>query len=384
MAKRTKTWGSRNPVDVLLKVGNGTPYKIYSSIRSSDYGYLLGEDLAGFHKMKRSGVLLPLTYFRKLSENGSQTGTYYAAQSGGTTYTYTAGFFSSCWQSDASLEASLSGLDASYFVQAAAAKIYASGWDALTFIAELKETANMFRNTALRFSRTLRKIRSAQTVGHLAKRAKRGGIKTAKSLDDLWLEGRYGWRTLAYDVQDIIKAISRIDDKRKRFRESVGTTFTDSVSWPQTVSGGMTVVLSRVTEYEFGLRGTAVADIEPPKVAFNPVITAWELTKLSFVVDWFVNVGQWLESMSYLALATQHYEAQGLYVKATTTGTVESVSFLSGWSGYCTWTGSWVQELYERVPTSVSFNPLQQVRLDLWKGLDILSLVGQYLQRRLK
>lgn len=34
------------------------------------------------------------------------------------------------------------------------------------------------------------------------------------------------------------------------------------------------------------------------QIQLNPFVTAWELVPFSFVVDWFVNVGDWLQSQT--------------------------------------------------------------------------------------
>jgi hypothetical protein len=35
------------------------------------------------------------------------------------------------------------------------------------------------------------------------------------------------------------------------------------------------------------------------KTAFNPLLTAWELVPFSFVVDWFIGIGDWLIAQSF-------------------------------------------------------------------------------------
>lgn len=246
-----------------------------------------------------------------------------------------------------------------YYVQAAAAKIYSQGWDALTFGAELSKTVVMFRAFLTRWA-------------DLARTGK---------LESLWLEGRYGWRPLVYDIQDINKAIKNLNEGRKRFRDHVGQNTTrqwDQVNTINTVYG----VLTCTTKYTdtFGIRGSIVADIEPPRIQFNPLVTAWELMKLSFVIDWVLNVGQFLESLSFLALSREYYATAGFQVKRQY---VQSSTFVPASGCIGTWWTSSRGEatLTQRIPTSVSTIPLPKLRLGAFKVLDLVALFIQAVTR---
>lgn len=257
------------------------------------------------------------------------------------------------------LEAVLDTKDSTYFVQAAAAKLYSSGWDTLTFTAELTKTIVMFRGFISRITQ----------------------LALSGKLESLWLEGRYGWRTLWYDMKDIDKAIQNLDEGRKRFRDKVGTT----------ISGSSTRVDSIITSYgtltlntaytdKIGIRGTVVADIEPPRFQFNPITTAWELMRLSFVVDWVINVGQFLEGLSFLALAREYTAAGGLSITRKYSQT-SSLALTAGCFGNWNTSSEGEGTLVRRVPSSVSTIPLPKLRLDGFKVLDLIALLIQAISR---
>lgn len=255
--------------------------------------------------------------------------------------------------------------DLSYYVQAAAAKIYGSGWDGLTFIAELHKTKKMLVGFATRLVRNMLSGR----------------------WDHIWLEARYGWRVLWYDMQDIAKVIQNLDGERKRFRESVGTT-EKSVYSGSTPTGSQygTAHWTTYEEITLGIRGTVVADIEPPKVSFNPFVTGWELITFSFVIDWILNVGQWLESMSFLALSTSYTSAGGLMVKRRAEkGPLFYTAYTSPFNGSSIVDPqgpSWVEEtLLCRVPLGIPKSPLTQLRIDSLKVVDLLALLFSRLKR---
>jgi len=321
--------------------------------------YTEGRDLPEYHKRKKRGELLPITYFRQ-EEIKRETHVAFDMQYNSSSYRKlcqrrTGNIWP--YPEEAMMQEFVDGYPTEYFVQAAAAKIYSSGWDALTFMAELRQTYAMFSNF----------------VGNFAKNASSG------KLENIWLEGRYGWRTLMYDIEDINKMLQNIDAKRTRFKESVGTTVKEVIQtpflWGQAEGGN--VDFTRTDTIFIGLRGTVVADVEPPDLSFNPITTAWELKTLSFVVDWIVNVGQFLEAMSFLIISTQHYAAGGREISVIREYTIDSVTPHSGWSYTCEGRSDSFRRWTMRIPTTVSNNPLLQLRLDGWKALDLVSLAVQ-------
>lgn len=245
-----------------------------------------------------------------------------------------------------------------YHVQAAAAKIYSRGWDSLTFLAELRKTASM----VLGLARKARRLRELE-------------------LRKEYLEFRYGWRTLWYDIQDIVKVIKNLDDERERFREKAGHTETFSsplevnlVNW---VYAGLTLRITGVRTVTIGHRGIVVADIVPPQFGFNPIITAWELVSYSFIVDWLINIAQWLESLSFLLLQEQYVAAGGVSVRIEDTGgtaTLIGNGIVSGAisvSGTSSQTGT----LLYRLPMTIPSSPLLMLRLDAFKILDLVLII---------
>lgn len=260
------------------------------------------------------------------------------------------------YKSQADLQNILNQYDARYFVQAAAAKIATSGWDELTFAAEFAKTVAMFRGFTTRLI----------------------SLAKAGKLEQIWLEGRYGWRQLIFDLQDIDKAIRNLNEGKKRFFERVGTTISKTETRQDVVPAAIYGQITMTTAYQYsiGLRGSVAADIEPPRIQLNPLATAWEVTKLSFVIDWIVNVGQFLDGLSFLALQREYTAAAGMAVKLESEQS-SSVSWLNG--SYGTWLTSSEQQaqLVVRIPSSVSTIPLTKLRLNAFKVLDLVALFVQ-------
>jgi hypothetical protein len=250
--------------------------------------------------------------------------------------------------------------DLSYLVQQAAAAIYSRGFDALTFLAELKQLRQMLSGVASKLNNLTR------------------GVSPGR-IHNLWLEGRYGWRTLRYDVEDFVEYLGEVNEGRKRFRASRGFDISGSESgYVESTASGL--VLGDSTDFSWtgSARGTVIADIDVPELAFNPLTTAWEVARLSFVVDWLLNVGQALEATSFLLLSQRHEQAVGYKIEF-------DLAFqrrLSGVTGSqivygCFADASARASVTKRDPVSVGVLPHLRLRLDTWKIVDLLALILQ-------
>lgn len=255
-------------------------------------------------------------------------------------------------------------LDLEYYVQKAAAAIYSSGWDALTFITEIGQLRRMLSGVAKKFDK----------------------LSTGRRPDELynlWLEGRYGWRTLMYDIRDLHEVLTRVKDRRSRYRETKGHQSSGMQSDSgndnnANIIGGYASSISWVLNQ----RGTVVADIDVPDLQFNPVTTAWEVTRLSFVVDWLLNVGQALEAASFLLAARSYASCGGFRVDLTVnTSTYFVANAGSNNNGFLTGSCSGTVTCLGRVPMAVSALPRQKLRLDAFKVIDLLALVAQRIRR---
>jgi hypothetical protein len=203
------------------------------------------------------------------------------------------------------------------------------------------------------------------------------------NLTNSWLQYRYGWRTLYMDMVQLSKVISDLDSDRKRYIERVGGNFTTSLSsintWDYVSSTGSYTV---DTEIEIGLRGIVAADIEPPSFQFNPVVTAWELTKFSFIIDWIIQVGQWINAMSFLALQTKYYAASSLSIDVTRSSTVIGFTPKTDWGVDAATTDfSTRAQLLVRSPTAVPIRFTTGLNLNELKVIDLIALIRQALSR---
>lgn len=332
-----------------------------------DYLHSCGVVTPNYFKLVRSGALLPMTrwdqYSLKYTREGSLNVEYRDHTNNGFN-NFAAPFY---WNESRVKQAPIMGRTvlrsfcegklphSDKYIQAALASMYSSGWDALTFIVELRKTADLFRGFVKRFVSLIRSGR----------------------IEQLWLEGRYGWRVLIYDMIDIEKAIRSLDDQRTRLKERRGGTISE---WSEDLSGATTMyttndyyVTSQVN-VKVEARGNVIADMKPPAVTFNPLVTTWEVITFSFIVDWVLSVGRFLEAMSALAVSNGHVSAGGIkYTRTTTSSGVWTPS--AGYSGSITSSEQVTEEYILRSPRSVRYTPLIDLNFDFLKMRDILAIM---------
>jgi hypothetical protein len=267
--------------------------------------------------------------------------------------------------SSAALSAKLNSLDIDFqkHVQAAAASVYDS-FDALTFLAELKQCINMFAGLGQKLIRLMR-------------------LKPAGQPWDLWLEGRYGWRVLIRDLEGLDRALRHVKAAspfaKGQSREI--DTFVE-LSTVGSMDEGLTAAINFIDTYTVSVRATAVAKVTVPKFSFNPLVTAWELLRFSFVIDWFFSVGNALKALSVIFLSNQHQASYGYSIKCVRETTLQVLSTEPGYTWDRQLNAGGTAELVERVPSSVSVLPRLQLNLNVEKVIDILALLAQAFTRR--
>lgn len=126
-----------------------------------------------------------------------------------------------------------------------------------------------------------------------------------KDASALWLEYWFGWAPLVSDIQDTIDVLEHRDLEAKVFR-IVGRARGE---WSDYESSNYSSIYyhreySNLT-FEHRLRLQADVIISNPNLYLanrlglvNPAAVLWEIVPFSFVVDWFIKVGSWLENFT--------------------------------------------------------------------------------------
>lgn len=190
------------------------------------------------------------------------------------------------------------------------AKNAQTAFSGLTFLGELRETLTMIRNPG----RALREGLD-DYVKHVTKRARRAKRNSLNRIvSETWLEHVFGWRPLISDIRSAGDALNR---RLNRFMSSYthisgkGSQEGASFDANQTLAGDVWLqfVYRRLhrtfasVRYVGEIRSVnenpIQADMNLFGVNWGDIIpTAWELIPYSFLVDYFTNIGDVLNSWS--------------------------------------------------------------------------------------
>lgn len=162
--------------------------------------------------------------------------------------------------------------------------------------AEAQQTADLIGSTASRLARAAQQIR--QGKGKAALRTLRA--KSYRNIPNHWLEAQYAWKPLLGDVHGAAQELAhrelrhyratvtgsvRVEDKGSEVWTS--GLRRDQWQWIRTASGFVRL------DY---IPGNTFVSAMSRAGMTNPFEIAWEKVPFSFVVDWFLPVGDWLSS----------------------------------------------------------------------------------------
>jgi len=197
------------------------------------------------------------------------------------------------------------------------AKIRNIKFNAAIFGAELGKTTNMMISTAKQVGAAYRDMRKGKVKkalsrlvsGDLSKVPRKVGSRDAANR---YLEGYFGWRLLAKDIQDAAEyaASKMFTEPMFRFRrvKKLKTFVVEQeVTAMNPFSGlpGYELIMKRKTTYSYTVRtgctvGKATSSLDG--LGFDsPLLVAWEIVPFSFLIDWCINISAFLESAGALA-----------------------------------------------------------------------------------
>lgn len=196
--------------------------------------------------------------------------------------------------------------------------------NAPVFIAEARQTSKMVHQTAVRLTEAAIMLRRGNLQGfvdrlHVTYRKKVGRREIRRwnryfakdqfrSFSKIWLEARYGWVPFYSEVYAYGELLNELQDDR----ESLATVVSVRAEQVRTASQLF------VNCYNAGADGGLAYDIkdtirEELRVTWkffptsldglgrfgltNPALVAWELVPFSFVADWFLPIGSYLNQL---------------------------------------------------------------------------------------
>lgn len=243
--------------------------------------------------------------------------------------------------------------------------------DVLTEMFQLKDDFATLKGVAELFN-----ARTYKMAIDAVRTARHPRISALRRFRDLWLEARYGVRPLVYLAQDVVRAVNH---KRRQGLFNRGTAHQDfTIAKSDYVAGENYYCHYRTTESLTGtmkLRGTAYTNRTPMDTwGFDPVVTAWELTRYSFIVDWFINVGGYLATVRPRLTGTFAGVCDSVRVDATWVRDFQILSLKdSGIGEFHPVTITETTSSYVRLPTSVPL-PHFSPSFSLAKFVDLVAI----------
>lgn len=180
--------------------------------------------------------------------------------------------------------------------------------------AQISQTFGLIGDSALKIVKSVGCLKRkdfsgaihALTAGRRYKsRIRKGDPRRDRSLADNWLELQYGWKPLLSDIEGSLKSLSTLNngDFVQRVRKSAAgqieeVSFVDAIGASDTGAKVKNVTLTSTT-CRFVLRYRLASPLRSflAQTGFtNPINLVWEILPFSFVVDWFLPIGPYLEA----------------------------------------------------------------------------------------
>lgn len=195
--------------------------------------------------------------------------------------------------------------------------------------AEGKKTVQMVTKAITDIGGAIRDLKR----GRFESAARRFGVSrrpsalSEKDVAGRWLELQYGWKPLISDVYESAKAYEALTSPPRVSRISVSirkSTPFDSSASPSLFAFKGTIEERMRIIYEM----TEVMSAPRSLGLLNPASVAWELIPYSFVVDWFLPIGTYLENLNVIPTL------QGRFLTTTTKRFSSSAVWAGNYSGY--------------------------------------------------
>jgi hypothetical protein len=266
-------------------------------------------------------------------------------------------------------------------------------------LGQSKQTVNMILNTARKIGLSLSSLRRGnlvqayQALGLDPKAAKSKRLlpqKSSKALADEWLALQFGWKPLLKDVYDGCEDLARLSQEPRRLRVTSSRTKRWDVSFQEGAWEGLPVTVrdqgqyTRRYVYVFTYRHETITSLSRFGLT-NPASVAWELTPWSFVVDWFIPVGNFIDALD----ATFGFEFQKgcvtTFQKTSQSATCNAAGLVNGHT-YSVMKAKTVQDLVfcQRVPLggfpSAVIPRLGTFSLSPTRGVTVAALLRQRLK----
>lgn len=169
--------------------------------------------------------------------------------------------------------------------------------DLLTLYVEQQKTADMLRHRLFQAYYALRAVKRGK-LDKAVRILKNGNAPKSLRAADLRLELVYGWKPFLQDIYGLVNMPDIIQSQRIKvpygrpfsYSKTFGSENENGVPWGTEISSGK---VSAVCIMDVELNDAFIASASRLGLS-NPAVTAWEIVPWSFVIDWFIPIGDYL------------------------------------------------------------------------------------------
>ncbi|DAD51542.1 TPA_asm: maturation protein, partial [ssRNA phage Gephyllon.3_5] len=178
------------------------------------------------------------------------------------------------------------------------------------FLGEGRQTIDLIGGTVKYIARQVTQFRrdNLPIVWELVKKYERGSLPKElwNCIPNAWLQLQYGWIPLMSDVVGSANHLARLSIEQKplvftkgqaKLIEDVVQPIVSPILTANTASATWEREQKVFVNLVYGLNSPALVQLSQLGL-INPAEIVWEVTRFSFVVDWFLPIGSWLSSLT--------------------------------------------------------------------------------------